>query len=323
MQERSDGIGSMALRFTLSGIFLLTSCFASAADAPAPVELRYTLGSGSAFSYQTSLKVNGQIKIPNEPKPDTLAAQMDMRQRTRVAEVDAKNGYFVLENRLFNLKLNNNGTVTNADSAPPIVTVMSPAGKVQETRGLDTLATANVLPGLDPTTFSSLIYNPLSFPEKPVKPGDTWLDEVQVQLPNGRKAAAVRKLTLHSLGTEKGGERSARIRTELTLPINIEVQGANGGKIQGSQTGTGESRILLADGMPLESRTDMRMEIAVMPNQLPTTGKDQKPAKGGTVQVTTTIRMEAKRVPDEPPPTPKTQAGTATPTPSSGTKTGP
>jgi hypothetical protein len=223
----------------------------------------------------------------------------------KVVALDEKKN-LVVENKLYNLKLKDEDKTSDADEAPTITTVVEPGtGKTLETRGLDALTEANVLPGLDPTTFSSLLYNLYPLPPKPVKPGDSWSDDVKVQLPTGQKATAQRKLTLLSVGSEKDGKASARIKTEMTLPINVTVEGDNGGTLTGSQNGTGECRILLEDGMPVESHTSVKMQVTAKPSK-PSLDDKGKP-KDSAVQVTTQIEVQAKRIPDEEPPVKKAE----------------
>jgi hypothetical protein len=265
-----------------------------AANSPAPVELLYHLSPDNAFSFQTTLKLDGQVKLPDETQPEIVKAEMQMRQRVKVLPSEEK-AKLALENRLYHLTLTQNGTTSQASGIPPITTIMDAHGKLLEMKGLEVLSNA-YLPGLDATTFSSLLYNLPAFPEKPVKTGESWTDTVPVQLPNGQRTTAERKLTLLSVGAEKDGSPSARLRSEVKLPIDVKVEGANGGTLKGAQTGSGESRILLADGMPLETRTDMKLEVVADPN-----GSQPQRKKDATVRVTTQIHVEAKRIPDTPP----------------------
>ncbi len=283
------------MKLPLLPLLLLTG--AAALAAPDPVDLQYRLSPGEAFSYRTVLKMEGEAKLPDEPKAEQVKAELSMRQRVK-ALPQADPGKIALESSLLELKLTDNGVASDAATPPPITTVITPRGKLLEMKGLDTL-TSSLLPGLDATTFSSLLYNLPAFPEKAVAPGDSWADELPVMLPNGQKTMAQRKLTLVSV-TEEKGERAARIRTELKVPINITVEGAGGGVMSGSQTGTGETRVSLADGMPLESRADMKLELTVKP-----ASADPKSKADATVRVTTRLHVEARRVPDTPPPPPK------------------
>jgi hypothetical protein len=293
------------VRLILIGLlFGSLSLIAQGADAPSSIELKYKLPTNSAYSYQTVIKLSGQVKAPNEPQPETLTAQLDMRHRMKVASTDAK-GDLVIENHLYNLKLKNGDTTSSVAESATIAMTLAPNGKVLETRGLDTLSQANGLPGMDATTFSSLLYNLPTFPSKSVKAGDAWSDEVPVQLPTGQKAMAQRKVTLVSVGKEKDGQPSAQIKTEMSLPISLQVAGANGGTLTGFQSGVGASKIALADGLPLESHSDIKMQITVKP-ATPATDAKGKPADS-SVQVTTSIQIDSKRVPDEPPPAKKAE----------------
>ncbi|MGQ9525839.1 MAG: hypothetical protein ACUVTZ_13520 [Armatimonadota bacterium] len=284
----------MLVRRTAICAFILlvfaTTVFAAQPDTDA-VLLRYNLREGDVFPYRLTIDMTGKGSATEAGNLD-MSASLQLVLRMAVQKVNPDLTY-QMQVQVINPKVIANGqeVPVTTGQVPPIVITMTKTGAVKSIQGLEGLAGGAAVPGLDPTSFSNIISSLTVFPEKPLKPNDTWTYTVPVTFFGSAKANATAKCKLVGFETSKDGVRLAKVSTSLTVPMDMSIPPPANTVVKGQQTGQITTRYSCQSGMPYDANgtTNMKMKMTIPPPM----GPDGKPV-GKPTDIDMDLKMQVK-----------------------------
>lgn len=228
------------------------------ARAEDPVLLRYQPKKGEKLTYRTVSSMK-QTQTADGKEFNTEIQKTDVSMRTSVGKDEE--GNFLLKNQNKQLKVSITGDASGeyvfdskADnrqsgtllsdslnsvydrlSGTDYVFTLAPCGEVLLVNGFqellqdvlmgNPLGTQFVSGGTDESARASLNEQRIIFPEKPVKPGDTWEIPINVQLPGIGTFKGKRTYTF--VGSDKVGKLNTvkiNVRSDLTAEIDIQMK---------------------------------------------------------------------------------------------------
>jgi len=212
-----------AVRLCLGALCLLPLAAIAAQNDNAPALLRMKFRQGEASKYQVNIQATLNLaqtlptNQPHQPPPQPMVVPINtsllmQQQVTRVLS----NGNGVLTIAFLSQQTTVNGsTAGTGANLPPITMTLSPLGKIASITGIPH---GDMNSMLSPTSMLGLemFLLELFLPSKPVRPGEAWTDSVHLSTLSGTGTAKSKFLRYETVGHY----RTARIRTELTLPIN-------------------------------------------------------------------------------------------------------
>lgn len=242
------------------------------AQAEEPIVLRYKMKPGDQHIYRTKVAMT-QSQTVNGMEIETKIEQQDVALRT-VEKVDEKGNYLIksqnkqlqvstqigpLGEYKFNSKTGERTEGSNLSTAlnplydrlkdASLNFKLSPQGEILEVKGyqelLGDVVQQNPLAaqfaggGGDEAAKLGFQQMYVKFPEKPLKPGDTWEETAEVPLRNIGKVESKSIYTYEGADTV-GDRKTVRIRVsnDTTVDINIEMGGT---KVSGKMTTTQSS----------------------------------------------------------------------------------
>ncbi|GAB4137528.1 MAG: hypothetical protein Tsb009_05120 [Planctomycetaceae bacterium] len=239
----------------------------SAVHAQKPILLRYKMEPNKPLIYKMTTNTK-QVQTVRNMKIETVMSNTEISIRTLKGFDKSKNLELQTENKLLNVKVkigplgeykydsksdeNERGSTLGAALTPLYDTlngayetiVMSPRGEIVETKGFAELVASALkdnplgkqFAGNGTNTarkFSLAEFFPV-LSKAPVKPGDTWEEPYEIELPKLGKAKGTRKFKF--VGYEMVGKtKTAKITytTEMTFDIDLNIGGQ---KITGKMT---------------------------------------------------------------------------------------
>jgi len=212
---------------TLAAFLIIFGC----AKQEAGKILAFKFKPGEVTRYRTTMDMKTGMM------GQTMAVKMDLEQSNTVQEV-LPSGSARVEQRLDKVSMTSESpmgamlaTVAKQLEGKSFQIVTSPSGKVESVSGLSGLGE---MPqgGMDMDQMASNFYAP--FPEKPVKPGDSWTQEKTIPVSSGGANLSNHLIMKYFLlGYEPtGGVPCAKIKTSGTFEItgNAGPQGTMNGK---------------------------------------------------------------------------------------------
>lgn len=209
---------SSPARWGLCALLLLPLA-AFAGQGNGPVSLKMKFVPNEAIKYQTTMQMDITMRQSAQAPPMKMPMKMSMVQDWQVTKVNPDGSAMILAT-VHDMQSTMNGqTMPSGPGGPTSMTLhISPQGKILSTQGMSGFNATN--------PFSSLSFNGIGafLPTKPVKPGDTWTQSIN--LPGITGGSGTAKSTLVSF-ENVGHFKTARIRTVATVPLNM-MMGANG-----------------------------------------------------------------------------------------------
>lgn len=227
------------------------------------VTLRYKFVPGQVRRYKMSMTMSMTMigapqGMPGAGTPMTMATQMTMRQT--VKSVRPSDGAATLAVQIGNIRTAMNGKempmgeTQQSAMRKPFTLMMLPTGKL-----VSVTAPANTMPGMD--MGQSLSGLNVSFPDGPVKAGDTWKGTAALPLPGGMGGL---DLTLDSaLASLSGDGTKANVAQKIggTMDVNASKGMPAGMKMAGTISGTNGMVFDSAAGAVQSQATDMLISM--------------------------------------------------------------
>lgn len=255
------------------------------------VLLQYNLKEGDVFPYRLSVDMTGKGSAAEAGNLD-LSASLQLTIRMIVQKVNTDSTYQI------QVQVSNPKVVANGQEVPmagvqvpPIVMTVTKTGAVKSVQGLEGLAGGAVVPGLDPTSFSNMMSSLAIFPEKPIKPNETWSYTVPLSFFGTTKVNATARCKLLGLEAGKDGTQLAKVSTSLTVPLDVSIPPPANTTVKGSQTGQMTTRYSCQSGMPVDANGTTNMKITM--TVPPPLGPDGKPA-GKPTDVKMDLKMQIR-----------------------------
>jgi hypothetical protein len=280
---------SSVARWGLCALFLLPLA-AFAGQGNGPISLKMKFVPNETIKYQTSMQMDITMRQSAQAEPMKMPMTMSMVQDWQVTKINPDGSAMILTTTHDMQSKMNGQTMPNGAAGPASMTLhISPQGKVLSTQGA---------PGFNATNpFGSLSLNGMGafLPTKPVKPGDTWTQSIN--LPGFTGGGGTAKSTLVSF-ENVGHFKTARIRTVATIPLNV-LMGANGRpthtasqammRMNGLCKVMGDTNFAIAEGKIIRSAVNGNINMSMKTNT--SSGKSSSTARGGPQSMTMRMKM--------------------------------
>lgn len=232
---------------------------------PRTVLLRYRFQKGATLAHRLRMEGKGTATMAEGGVSLPLTLVIEMRITQKVVRVH-ENGEADVETTttLDQALLNGISLSETARSLPKVQARMSPLGEVLEAKPTNGGPSAGGLPGIDAAALVAITQR-LSFPERPVKVGDSWSVPTP---PNGE--ADFRATTTLEAVEEVNGREVARLKQTFAMPVKVKTPGLLGAgeaEATGRQAGDLTMRFDTAAGKILEAAgtVDSVMTLVVAP----------------------------------------------------------
>jgi hypothetical protein len=198
-----------------------------AGPAPASaLELRYKFKPGALIRYRVMVAAGALAQTPMAPEPVKMQFTMDMRMVQKVLTV-SKSGIADQEwtTTQGTMKMTAAGRTNSSKMEREVSRLkLTDRGKLlsYHTLGGDAAPAASAGPvGFDQADPMRALAG-LNFPDRDVKPGDTWASESKVDLGGGQ--SRVMKIASRFVGLARyKGRQCARIQTAFEMPMDVSA----------------------------------------------------------------------------------------------------
>jgi len=190
---------------------------ACAAAESRDLVLRFTFKPGQTLRYHGTIAGAGQMTFEGESRPVVITGQFDVSHRTE----GEKDGAFDIATRFerdkVTLQVAGEQDRTSGIGLPPLKRVMTATGRVVSEKGWERAPDSANSALVVPLRWFSSSLGTVEFPEKPVKVGDKWTQQLRTE---GKAQQAVQTTTLEGIETV-GGRQCARLRTTASVPFDV------------------------------------------------------------------------------------------------------
>ena len=227
------------------------------------VRLKYQGKPGDRFVYGVGLAIHTAMESGTQRI--TLPARVTLRIVVEVLKAEEKS--LTLRYKVEKARMEVGGQATPLGLPPSMVVTMQRNGKVTRVEREDEGKPAPAIPtSLQPSLADVATQLFLVFPEKDLRPGDSWSHQGEAITPFGGSVNLRGKSTF--LGEEEiGGRRCAKIRTEFTVPFSLPIKffpdQASQGTMKGTLRGTATTYFDLQVGHLARSSTEARSDTVM------------------------------------------------------------
>jgi len=199
-------------------------------NPPESLRLEYKFKSGDMQKYDITVTGEGKVKLPGQEDAVKLEARVTMRCVRHLVGGPTSDGHWRIEWDTIkaDMLIPEFGQIYL--TVPPIQYEMDKRGKVRAFKGLEELALCPGLP--QQKTFGDVLAQlPCGgFPDKEIKPGDTWEDLYEVLIPDQQPTRIIVKSKF--LGFEKVLEKNCvKIESTYEAPFVLDIT-----KLRGIET---------------------------------------------------------------------------------------
>lgn len=233
---------------------LMVALCASAERLPqaGPRRMAYRWTSGEAARYRLTADLSGSLPIMQSVEPIDLEATLELIYKVLPRSVEPQGGAtldFRIEKAEAELaRIPLPVPFEDAQKVLNRTVVFDSTGAVKEIKAAEPLPFAVTIPGVDPQRLFTLIY-PIVFPDRPIKPGDTWQYQSELLGSEGTPASftatVLESEPVKATGSRKvagNAEPPLRVRQEFTMAVDQRLNAdkkpaADGEAVRRTRTG--------------------------------------------------------------------------------------
>lgn len=182
--------------------------------------LRFNLKPGQTLRYHGTIAGAGQMTFEGESRPVMITGEFDVSHRTE----REKDGAFEITTRFerdkVTLQVAGEQDRSSRVGLPPLKRLMTATGHVLSEKGWEQAPDSANSALVVPLRWFSSSLAAVEFPEKPVKVGETWTQQLRTEGKAQQAAQARQTTTLEGIETV-GGRECARLRTAATVPFDM------------------------------------------------------------------------------------------------------
>jgi hypothetical protein len=249
--------------------------------APAlAVRLEYRFSRGQKLTYRMTFSANSHADVASHPITTSAKGQLTIQHH--VQEVKSSGDATLLykfQDGQVQMTTAGMSDMTMPLTFPSVQVQMDRNGKVLSTRIAERAAAPLVQPnnvdlgGFDFNQFFGDI-SAVGFPNRDVKPGESWNTTSSFTAPSGEKISVTARSTLKSLTTVKG-QPVAEVQTEARIPLRMAITMLQiPAQISGACACSITSRFAYNEGRLLDMRGTANSQLTVNMQGLPATAQE-------------------------------------------------
>jgi hypothetical protein len=196
--------------------------------------LRFGLKPGQTFRYHGKIAGTGQMEMEGQSRPVAMTGEFDVVHRVE----REKDGAFEVTTRFerdkVTIQVAGEQEQASRVGLPPLTRLMTTTGRIISEQGWEKVPEAADSALRVPVRWFSSHLAAAEFPDKPVKAGDAWADQVSapakaqegqqapfLALPGTGQARPIQQITTFEGIEAVGGRECARLRTRVTVPFDM------------------------------------------------------------------------------------------------------
>jgi hypothetical protein len=185
--------------------------------------LRFGLKPGQTFRYHGKIAGTGQMEMEGQSRPVAMTGEFDVVHRVE----REKDGAFEVTTRFerdkVTIQVAGEQEQASRVGLPPLTRLITTTGRILSEQGWEKVPEAADSALRVPVRWFSSHLAAAEFPEKPVKIGDSWADQVSspAKAQEGQQARPIKQITTFEGIEAVGGRECARLRTRVTVPFDM------------------------------------------------------------------------------------------------------
>ena len=195
--------------------------------------MRFGLKPGQTFRYHGKIAGTGQMEMEGQSRPVAMTGEFDVVHRVE----REKDGAFEVTTRFerdkVTIQVAGEQKQTSRVGLPPLTRLITTTGRILSEQGWEKVPEAADSALRVPVRWFSSHLAAAEFPDKPVKAGDSWAEQVSapakaqeqqapfLALPGTGQARPIQQVTTFEGIEAVGGRECARLRTRTAVPFDM------------------------------------------------------------------------------------------------------